>query len=127
MLHLVSHVKRAVILRHTLPDGSWHHDWLVQRSANPTDPVPSFRTGHARPDNPGSFDAEQIGDHRALYLDYEGEVTGGRGEVARLVTGEVLSATWSRDHIGLEIRFQNKKIVYMGEVLDSGRWIFTAR
>lgn len=120
-------MKRAVILRHTLPDGSWHYDWLVQRSAKPTDPVPTFRTAHSRPDEPGSFEAEQIGDHRALYLDYEGEVSGGRGDVARMVTGEVLSASWSDDHIGLEVRYQDKVIVYLAEHHGKGMWNFTAR
>ncbi|RNC81233.1 MAG: hypothetical protein ED559_05405 [Phycisphaera sp.] len=120
-------MKRAVILRHTLPDGSWHYDWLVQRSANPDDLVPTFRTDQTRPDQSGSFEAEQIGDHRALYLDHEGEVSGGRGEVARIVTGEVRSATWADDYIGFEIRYPGEVIVYLGEHLGSGRWNFTTR
>ncbi len=40
---------------------------------------------------PGAGDAvpaERIADHRLLYLTYEGEVSGGRGTVARLDGGE---------------------------------------
>lgn len=110
-----------------LPDGSWHYDWLVQRSADLDDLVPTFRTGHTRPDQSRSFEAEQIGDHRALYLDYEGNVSGGRGEVVRTVTGEILSATWGGDVIGLEIRYPDEVVVYVGEIVESGRWNFTTR
>jgi hypothetical protein len=31
--------------------------------------------------------AEQLGDHRIAYLDYEGEVSGGRGSVIRVAAG----------------------------------------
>lgn len=34
--------------------------------------------------------AERIGDHRRLYLDYEGDIGGGRGVVRRLDRGECL-------------------------------------
>jgi hypothetical protein len=35
----------------------------------------------------GEIPAQPIGDHRRLYLDYEGEITGGRGSVRRLERG----------------------------------------
>jgi len=34
-----------------------------------------------KPEHP--VEAESIGDHRLMYLDYEGEVSGGRGQVRR--------------------------------------------
>jgi hypothetical protein len=34
-----------------------------------------------------SIAATQLGDHRLAYLDYEGEVSGGRGRVVRVATG----------------------------------------
>ena len=37
------------------------------------------------------LDAERIGDHRLLYLDYEGPVSGGRGSVQRIDGGDL---TW---------------------------------
>jgi hypothetical protein len=71
--------------------------------------------GHCRtwrllddPARPGPWGAEAIADHRLLYLDYEGPVSGGRGQVTRwdggefewiadtanLVRGECLGDNW---------------------------------
>lgn len=35
------------------------------------------------------IEAQRIGDHRRVYLDYEGELSGGRGRVRRLDRGEL--------------------------------------
>jgi hypothetical protein len=43
--------------------------------------------------------AKQIKDHRKLYLDYEGEVTGGRGTVKIWDTGTYLVDRWDDKHI----------------------------
>ena len=40
------------------------------------------------PDGVGAIDAEAIDDHRLAYLDYEGPVSGGRGQVRRWDRGE---------------------------------------
>jgi hypothetical protein len=88
----------AVVLLHRLPDGSSHFDLLLQRPPPPglgpslptTSPslLISFRTT-IRPDRPPpwSIPAERLPDHRPLYLDFEGPVSGGRGEVQRLARG----------------------------------------
>ncbi len=75
-----------VLLRHDLPDGSWHFDWLIDRGEG--GPLLSFRVV-PRIDDPQvlTFDAERILDHRRDYLDYEGEVSGGRGMVRREAVG----------------------------------------
>ena len=41
------------------------------------------------PDAAGPIDAEPLADHRVAYLDYEGPVSGGRGEVRMLGSGRV--------------------------------------
>lgn len=81
---------RCVLLRHDLDDGSWHYDWLIERNVQATpDPdercLISFRVA-ARPDSPTvvDLDAYRTPDHRRLYLDYQGEVSGGRGRVSRV-------------------------------------------
>ncbi len=43
--------------------------------------------------------ARALGDHRRIYLDYEGEVSGSRGRVRRLDRGEYRSLVWSDDHV----------------------------
>src|SRR5262245_38456350 len=81
---------KAVLLRHDLPDGGFHYDWMIQRAATADGPLLTFRTP-ARIDQPGltRFEAERLDDHRAAYLDYEGVISGGRGTVSRIATGEV--------------------------------------
>jgi hypothetical protein len=76
--------QRYVILHHKLADGE-HWDLMLERgqvlatwqlSTPPVDPA-------ARP-----VQANRIGDHRKEYLDYEGPVSGDRGEVVRFDAGE---------------------------------------
>lgn len=82
---------RTVLLRHDLPDGSWHYDWLI---SPPPSPEPRglicFRVWE-RIDSAEvrQFRAERLPDHRAMYLDYEGPVSGGRGTVIRVAEGKM--------------------------------------
>lgn len=79
---------RMVLLRHDLPDGSHHYDWMLERENGRA--LLTFRVG-VRLDEPGCtrFDATRLGDHRAAYLTYEGDVSGGRGRVTRVAAGTV--------------------------------------
>jgi hypothetical protein len=94
---------RMVLLRHTLGDGSWHYDWLL----DPAGPGPG-RRGRAPEsgaderrlitfrlsDRPDALSVAQVlhgvrlPDHRALYLDFEGPLSDGRGRVERVAVGE---------------------------------------
>lgn len=87
-------MSRAVLLEHRTLDGSSHYDWLLERpsggfaeTADARDLI-AFRVA-VRIDKPEirHFVAERIGDHRRRYLDYEGEISGGRGRVRRLASG----------------------------------------
>ncbi len=53
--------------------------------------------------------AERIGDHRVTYLDYEGPIRGGRGEVRRVDGGEFLliaasESAWEVEFFGARLR-----------------------
>lgn len=79
---------RSVLLRHDLPDGSWHYDWLIDASGvgEPGERnVITFRL-NCRPDESSRpFDAERLPAHRRFYLTHEGELPGGeRGRVVRI-------------------------------------------
>ena len=88
---------RWCLLRHDLPDGSWHLDLMIAGRAfepgvDPARPLFTLRLPpdtSPRPNDPDCqrFLAERIGDHRAVYLDYEGPIAGGRGRVARIASG----------------------------------------
>ena len=91
-----------VLLRHTVPDGSWHLDWLVRwRACDVRDaarPLLAVRL-MARPDGLGvgrSMPGELAPDHRSIYLEFEGELAPGvsapgervgRGRVERVAWG----------------------------------------
>lgn len=93
---------RTVLLRHALPDGSVHWDWLIQPpDAATSDPVPTFRLEHSFANTPGAdgIRAERIADHRPMYLDYEGPVSRNRGMVRRVWEGRVLALDASDDRL----------------------------
>lgn len=65
---------RFAILTHDHPFPHW--DFLLEQGA-------ACRTWRllSQPDSEGEVAAEQLPDHRLLYLDYEGPVSAGRGVV----------------------------------------------
>ncbi len=114
-----------VLLRHDLPDGSWHLDWLLEpppapgalsrlTSANPNERslisfrLPATLGANWRPDVPGiiTFTAEMLPPHRRHYLTYEGDIGGGgRGRVSRIAESpdgvQVVAITSDRVEITL--------------------------
>lgn len=74
---------RFVILTHDHPFLHW--DLLLEQEG-----VGALRAWRllAEPLSAPTIDAEPLADHRALYLDYEGPVSGGRGHVVRWDTGD---------------------------------------
>lgn len=71
---------RFAVLLHDWP--SRHFDFLLEAG----DVLRAWRL--TSPPRLGANAAEANADHRKLYLDYEGEVSGGRGTVARWDAGE---------------------------------------
>src|ERR1700730_7618701 len=68
---------RFVILQHDHPELHW--DLMLQAGET----LRTWRLAKA-PELPGeAIVASAIGDHRPMYLDYEGPVSGGRGQVIR--------------------------------------------
>lgn len=82
---------RWAILRHDVPGEGWHLDLLLARPD--ADSLVTFRivdpaaTDLLRGARPWSRTAARLPDHRAVYLDYEGAISGGRGSVSRLASG----------------------------------------
>ena len=69
-----------------------HLDWFFQLDANPESPVACFSTAidvdlSVLDSSTILISATRLPDHRAAYLDYDGEVSGNRGSVTRLATG----------------------------------------
>ena len=74
---------RYVVLHHT-GHGEPHYDLMVERDTE--GPLATWRLP-AWPPSDGMA-AEAIADHRRVYLEYEGPVSNGRGEVRRVASGD---------------------------------------
>ena len=71
--------------------------------------------------------ARELQAHRRAYLDYEGEVSGGRGTVRRWDRGECEVIDWGEDRVRLEVR--GVQIVGTVELWRAGEvdrrvWVF---
>lgn len=115
---------RAVLLRHDLPDGSSHYDWMIQRSGSPDDPLVTFRVATRIDEGAAAFRAERLADHRAAYLDYEGEVSGGRGSVTRVAEGEMEIVADEAARFAAAGRIGAARGVFEGRVAPDGSWAF---
>jgi hypothetical protein len=77
-----------VILRHETPPGyprPSHYDLMLERGD-----VLATWACEALPAIGAEVIAEQLADHRAAYLNLEGDVAGGRGSVKRVAAGDYL-------------------------------------
>jgi hypothetical protein len=74
------------LLQHDAPAGT-HWDLLAERVAG----EPRLATWRLSgdPRGPESVPCERIADHRREYLDFEGDIGGGRGVVLRVDRGEI--------------------------------------
>ncbi len=75
---------RYVILEHDHPHLHW--DLMVEWG----DRLKTWRLS-APPGERETISAEALQDHRLMYLDYEGPVSGGRGQVTRWDEGSVVA------------------------------------
>ena len=83
----------TVVLKHELPDGSTHFDWLLGVDAAGERSLISFRTKE-RPDKHAEnrwVNLDSRPDHRPEYLHTEGKLDGDRGTITRLARGEIFS------------------------------------
>jgi hypothetical protein len=84
----------TVLLRHDLPDGTHHVDWMVARNAAAESPLITFRLPSRLDELPAGgspLEAERIKDHRPDFLEFQGQLTENRGTVRRLRRGIVTS------------------------------------
>ena len=77
------------LLEHTTPDGI-HWDLLVEQPG--ADRLATWRL-RANPIERDACLAEPIGDHRRIYLEFEGDIGGGRGVVRHLDRGPATIVT----------------------------------
>ena len=86
-------------------------------------PAAHRRTEISRADKTKPREGRQsIGDHRAAYLDYEGEVSGGRGSVRRVDGGNYERLLWTDDLV--RARLNGAQLVGVVELrrTEAGGW-----
>lgn len=82
---------RFVILEHDHPELHW--DFMIEAG----EVLQTWRLANA-PTPGGVIEAAALSDHRRLYLDYEGAVSGNRGTVRRWDAGLFTEASASTTH-----------------------------
>lgn len=119
-------IDRWVLLKHTLPDGSSHLDWMLDIGGTEGARLVTYRL-ERRPDDVAvtTLDALRLEDHRRVYLDYEGEISGGRGEVERVCSGTVRVLHRSEHEIKIELIEHARVWFGMCVAPDEARWTFT--
>ncbi|HWB18981.1 MAG TPA: hypothetical protein VG711_01680 [Phycisphaerales bacterium] len=87
---------RTVVLRHELPDGNEHYDWLIASGTEEGSPLVTFQCARSVQEVEKSAELERIADHRWVYLEFEGEISGNRGSVRRVAEGnvEIVEVGW---------------------------------
>lgn len=119
---------RTAVLLHTLPSGESHFDWLIdQPAAEYEHRLLSWRCAQ-NPAGGLDFRGELLPDHRAVYLDFEGSISGNRGYVQRIASGFVQSIMQGPNTLDLTIQWANSLVHYTGhrEDQDRNQWGFAA-
>jgi hypothetical protein len=112
---------RFVLLRHETPAGferPSHWDLMLEAG----DHLRCWALPQL-PDAPGELWAEALGDHRLAYLEYEGPIAGGRGEVWRADAGEFQFVVDQEDEVTVRLageRMRGTLALQRGE--DGSRW-----
>ena len=109
---------RFVILEHDHP----HIHWDLMLEVGST--LKAWRLAKPPVNKGESIDAVLLDDHRVIYLDYEGLVSGARGTVTRWDAGNYESLAWEEER-ALHVLLKGSRIQGVGVLdrRDTG-WVF---
>ncbi len=93
-----------------------HLDWFFQHAADADESLLTFSTPVEIP-TPAEFPATRLPDHRARYLDYDGEIADDRGTVQRLVIGRYRRVDQHDERFTFEV--ESVRVVAGGEFTES--------
>lgn len=107
---------RFTLLHHT-GHGAEHYDFLLEREGE--ERLKTWRMTATDFESPQMI--VQSEDHRAIYLDYEGEISGDRGRVTRWDTGTYETSGWTDSEIMISLNGRKiKGIVSLSRLSDTG-------
>jgi hypothetical protein len=113
-------MSRFAVLRHDSPRGL-HFDFLLEMGdALKTWALPQL------PEPGAEMTGEVLPDHRLVYLDYQGPVSGGRGSVTRLDRGDYRIRRRSDSELVLELAGEELRgrVVLSRSSEEPQRWRF---
>jgi hypothetical protein len=84
----------------------------------------TFRVGVRVDGGVSGFEAERLADHRVAYLEYEGEISGGRGSVRRVAEGVVENLQESENRIEVRGVMGGVRVDFVGRPVGAGVWRF---
>jgi hypothetical protein len=118
---------RFVVLRHEMPAGDPrpdHYDLMLEQGS-----VLWTWTCSRLPDEAEPVEAERLPDHRLLYLEFEGDLSGGRGCVRRIDAGDYTLLPTSAGEIAVHLRgAQLHGTLTLARLLDDpSRWRIARR
>jgi hypothetical protein len=103
-------------------DAPVHWDLLVEVSGQ--ERLPTWRLEANPLEVSGPIAAVRVADHRPVYLDYEGEVSGGRGQVRRLDRGPATVHQLGVTEVCLELAGELLAGYFAIRPDDTGAWWF---
>lgn len=108
-------MSRFVLLEHDYPTTHW--DLMLEAGS-------ALRTWRlAQPPQSGrTIDAAAVFDHRLLYLDYEGPISGGRGHVVRWDWGTFAKLEESARRLAVLLAGQRLHGVFVLERVEGDTW-----
>lgn len=112
----------TVLLRHSLPDGCQHFDWMLAR--DDFGPLLTFRLAEDISLGRKRFIGPRLPDHRRRYLEYEGPVSGDRGRVDRVAAGHCEILLEGPDEIRIRIVLGSLSGEGRGVTASDGRFLF---
>ncbi len=115
----------TVLLRHDTPDGAYHYDWMIARDHD--GPLITLRLDANTVERfPMELDAVELPDHRRRYLDFEGDIGGGRGVVARVGSGEIRGLNEGLGSLRFDVHWDDAWIEVIAARLESAAWRISA-
>ena len=123
---------RFVVLHHETPPGyprPSHYDLMLECGELQSGGALRTWALPGLPEVETEIVAEELAPHRLAYLDYEGEVSGDRGKVTRVVAGEYVTLEETANLLRIKIAGQN----LAGEMLlvrasqEARSWLVTFR
>jgi hypothetical protein len=113
---MVDLMPRFVILAHDYPELHW--DFMMETG----DVLRTWRLAEAPYIGATDIAATAIGDHRNSYLDYEGPVSGGRGNVTRWDSGTYETVVVGDDAVQVRLRGRQLDATVLLQRLANDRW-----